>query len=458
MSDPLLWHRLQFAFTLVYHYLFPQLTMGLALLIVVVKIAGLRSGDERWDDTARFWIRIFGINFAVGVVTGVPMEFQFGTNWAAFSKYAGGVIGQTLAMEGLFAFFLESSFLSLLVFGERRIGRRAHFAAALALFAGSWLSGYFIICTNAFMQHPAGHAVGSDGALYLTDFWAFLLSPWALAQYAHNMVATVVTASFVMAAVGAYYILQGVHRDQGRRFLRVGVIAGLVSSFLVAFPTGDRQAKLVARYQPVSLAAMEGHFETARTVGIVMIGQPNVKERRLDNAIVLPGFLSFLAYGTFHAEVAGLDQFPENTWPDNIELLYYAFHMMAGLGTLFILLMGIATLLQWHDALLGNRPVLWMLMLAFPFPYIATTAGWMTAELGRQPWLVYGLMRTSQGASPSVHSGTVIFTLIGFTGLYFVLGILFLFLIGREIGHGPIPSGGHGAEARPPRVGEVPVG
>ena len=458
MSDPLLWHRLQFAFTLVYHYLFPQLTMGLALLIVVVKIAGLRSGDERWDDTARFWIRIFGINFAVGVVTGVPMEFQFGTNWAAFSKYAGGVIGQTLAMEGLFAFFLESSFLSLLVFGERRIGRRAHFAAALALFAGSWLSGYFIICTNAFMQHPAGHAVGSDGALYLTDFWAFLLSPWALAQYAHNMVATVVTASFVMAAVGAYYILQGVHRDQGRRFLRVGVIAGLVSSFLVAFPTGDRQAKLVARYQPVSLAAMEGHFETARTVGIVMIGQPNVKERRLDNAIVLPGFLSFLAYGTFHAEVAGLDQFPENTWPDNIELLYYAFHMMAGLGTLFILLMGIATLLQWHDALLGNRPVLWMLMLAFPFPYIATTAGWMTAELGRQPWLVYGLMRTSQGASPSVHSGTVIFTLIGFTGLYFVLGILFLFLIGREIGHGPIPSGGHGAEARPPRVGEVSVG
>ena len=458
MSDPLLWHRLQFAFTLVYHYLFPQLTMGLALLIVVVKIAGLRSGDERWDDTARFWIRIFGINFAVGVVTGVPMEFQFGTNWAAFSKYAGGVIGQTLAMEGLFAFFLESSFLSLLVFGERRIGRRAHFAAALALFAGSWLSGYFIICTNAFMQHPAGHAVGSDGALYLTDFWAFLLSPWALAQYAHNMVATVVTASFVMAAVGAYYILQGVHRDQGRRFLRVGVIAGLVSSFLVAFPTGDRQAKLVARYQPVSLAAMEGHFETARTVGIVMIGQPNVKERRLDNAIVLPGFLSFLAYGTFHAEVAGLDQFPENTWPDNIELLYYAFHMMAGLGTLFILLMGIATLLQWHDALLGNRPVLWMLMLAFPFPYIATTAGWMTAELGRQPWLVYGLMRTSQGASPSVHSGTVIFTLIGFTGLYFVLGILFLFLIGREIGHGPIPSAGHGAEARPPRVGEVPVG
>ena len=164
MSDPLVWHRLQFAFTIVYHYLFPQLTMGLALLIVVMKAAGLRSGDTRWDDAARFWIRIFGINFAVGVVTGIPMEFQFGTNWAAFSKYAGGVIGQALAMEGLFAFFLESSFLGLLVFGERRLGRRGHFLAALVLFAGSWLSGYFIVCTNAFMQYPIGHGVGANGA------------------------------------------------------------------------------------------------------------------------------------------------------------------------------------------------------------------------------------------------------------------------------------------------------
>src|SRR5262249_16506665 len=251
MTDPTLWHRLQFAFTIVYHYLFPQLTMGLALLIVILKAAGLRSGDSRWDDAARFWIRIFGINFAVGVVTGIPMEFQFGTNWAAFSRYAGGVIGHTLAMEGLFAFFLESSFLGLLVFGERRLGRRGHFLAALALFAGSWLSGYFIVCTNAFMQYPVGHAVGPDGRLYLADFWAFVLSPWALTQYAHNMLATVVTASFVMAAVGAYYTLQDLHRDHARKFLRVGVIAGLISSFLVAFPTGDRQAKLVGQHQPV---------------------------------------------------------------------------------------------------------------------------------------------------------------------------------------------------------------
>ncbi len=437
MTDPLLWHRLQFAFTLIYHYLFPQLTMGLALLIVVLKLAAVRGGADGWNEAARFWIRIFGINFAVGVVTGVPMEFQFGTNWAAFSRYAGGVIGHTLAMEGLFAFFLESAFLGLLVFGERRLGRRGHLAAAVALFAGSWLSGYFIICTNAFMQHPVGYAVGEGGALYLQDFWALLLNPWAIAQYAHTMVAAVVTASFVMAAVGAYYALQQIHVEHARRFLRVGVTAGLMSSVLVAFPTGDRQAKLVARYQPVSLAAMEGRFESGGMAGIVLIGQPNLKERRLDNPIVVPGFLSFLAYGTFHAHVAGLDAFPQETWPDNIELLYYAFHMMAGLGTLFIAVMAIAFLLQWRDRLLHTRPMLWILMLAFPFPYIATTTGWMTAELGRQPWIVHGLMRTAEGASPTVESGTVLFTLIGFAGLYFVLGVLFLFLIGREIGHGP---------------------
>lgn len=441
MSDPIIWHRIQFAFTITYHYLFPQLTMGLALLIVVLKAVALRSGDERWHEAARFWIRIFGVNFAVGVVTGIPMEFQFGTNWAAFSRYAGGVIGHTLAMEGLFAFFLESSFLALLVFGERRLGPRGHFGAALALFTGSWLSGYFIVATNAFMQHPAGHEVGADGLLHLASFWSFVLNPWALAQYAHTMLAAVVTGSFVMAAVGAWYALDGRHPEHARIFLRTGVAAGVISSVLVAFPTGDTQAKMVARYQPAALAAMEGRFESGPMAGVTLIGQPNVAERRLDNPITVPGALSFLAFGTFHGDVRGLNEFPEDEWPTNIELLYYAFHVMSGLGTLFIAVMGVAALLAWRGRLERTRPMLWVLMLAFPFPYIATTAGWMTAELGRQPWMVYGLFRTVHGVSPSVHAGTALFTLIGFCGLYFVLGLLFVFLVAREIAHGP---GGHG--------------
>jgi cytochrome d ubiquinol oxidase subunit I len=436
MADALIWHRLQFAFTAVYHYIFPQLTMGLALLIFIMKWRALR-GDDRWNDAARFWIRIFGLNFAVGVVTGIPMEFQFGTNWARFTEYTGKVVGHTLAMEGLFAFFLESSFIAILVWGERRVGRRGHFLASLALWLGSWLSGYFIVATNAFMQRPIGYELAADGTLRLTDFWAFLLNPWAVAQYAHTMVASVVTASFVVAATGAYYHLRGRHTEAARRFLRLGVATGVVSSVLVAFPTGDMQAKLVARYQPVALAAMEGRFESGGFAEITLIGQPNVNERRLDNPVRVPGILSFLAFGTFHSNVPGLNEFPEKDWPDNVELLYYAFHVMAGLGTIMIGVMLLAQLLAWRNRLVHTRWMLWLLMLMFPFPYIANTAGWLTTELGRQPWVVYGLMRTADASSPVVHSGTALFTMIGFCGLYFVLGVLFLFLVAREIAHGP---------------------
>ncbi len=448
MADALFWHRLQFAFTAVYHYIFPQLTMGLAFLIVVMKWRALRSGEARWNDAARFWIRIFGLNFAVGVVTGIPMEFQFGTNWARFSEYAGKVVGHTLGMEGLFAFFLESGFIAILVWGEKRVGPRGHFLAAFALWIGSWLSGYFIIATNAFMQRPVGFEHALDGTLRLTDFGAFVLNPWALAQYAHTMVAAIVTASFVVSAVGAYYLLQKRHVETARAFLRVGITAGLFASILVAFPTGDRQAKLVAKHQPAALAAMEGRFESGPRAGITLIGQPNVDARRLDNPVAVPGILSFLAYGTFHSDVAGLNEFPESDWPDNIELLYYSFHVMAGLGTIMIAVMLLANLLRWRGRLDHTRPVLWMLMLAFPFPYIATTAGWLTTELGRQPWVVYGLLRTADASSPVVHSGTALFTLIGFCGLYFVLGVLFLFLVAKEIAHGPTSHDARHAEAQ----------
>lgn len=437
MADPLTWHRVQFAFTIIYHYLFPQLTMGLALLIVVLKGLALRPGGEAYATAARFWVRVFGLNFAVGVVTGLPMEFQFGTNWARFSQLTGGVIGQTLAMEGLFAFMLESSFLAMLVWGEQKLGPRKHFAAAVALFIGSWLSGVFIVTTNAFMQHPVGFTRGDDGVFALADFWTYVLNPWALAQYAHNQMASLVTASFVVSAVGAYWMLRGVHLEQARLNLKVGTIAGLVASLAVAFPTGDLQAKLVARHQPAALAAMEGRFESGPRATIHLIGQPNVAERRLDNPIGVPFVLSFLAFGRFDADVVGLNDIPQENWPTSIELLYYAFHVMVGLGTLFIGLMGLAALFRWRGWLERSRWLLWALMLAFPFPYIANTAGWMTAELGRQPWLVYGLLRTIDGASPTVHAGDTAFTLIGFSGLYFVLGLAFLFLIGREVSHGP---------------------
>ena len=437
LSDPAFWSRLQFAFTLTYHYLFPQLTMGLAWFLVFWKWRALRTGDGEYNQAVRFWAKIFGLNFAVGVVTGIPMEFQFGTNWASFSRYAGGVIGQTLAMEGMFAFFLESAFVGALIWGEKRLGPRYHFMAAVAVALGSWLSGYFILVTNAFMQHPVGYRIEADGVLGIASLSAYLLNRWAWVQFAHNQLAALVTGSFVVTAVGAFYTLRRRHPVQARLYLRAGTFTALIASVLVAFPTGDQQAKMVGNHQPVTLAAMEGRFVGGPMAGVAVIGQPNVAARRLDNPIEVPGALSFLAYGTFQSYVHGLEEYPEDVWPDNIELLYYAFHLMITLGTMFIILMAYACFQNWRGRLESSTWLLWVLMLALPLPYIANTLGWMTAELGRQPWLIYGLFHTRDGYSKVVSSGDTIFTLIGFTGLYFVLGLLFLFLVGREIDHGP---------------------
>jgi cytochrome d ubiquinol oxidase subunit I len=435
--DALAWSRFQFAFTITYHYLFPQLTMGLALLIVVFKL----GRSEAWQQAARFWARIFGINFAVGVVTGVPMEFQFGTNWARFSSYAGGVIGLTLALEGMFAFFAESAFLGLFLFGEKKLGPRGHLGAALMLMVGSWLSAYFIVVSNAFMQHPVGHAVDGKGVLELAEAWTYLFNPWAVWEYLHTMCAAVMTGAFAVAAVGAGWTLLGKHSAVAQACLRVGVVAALGACLLQLFPTGDQHGKLVAEYQKPTLAAMEGKFKSSDHAELVLIGQPDVQRRRLENPIEVPGLLSFLAYGTFGATVTGLEDFPRDQWPDNIELLYYSYHVMVGLGTLLTGVAVLAALLLWRRRLERTRWLLWVLMLSWPFPYIATTAGWTTAELGRQPWLVYGLMRTADGTSAQVSGGNVAFTTIGFCGLYLAVGIAFLGLIARQLARGPGASG-----------------
>jgi cytochrome bd ubiquinol oxidase subunit I len=443
-------HRLHFAFTVTFHYLFPQLTMGLALLLVILKTLALRTGDEHYNRAARFWAKIFGINFAIGVVTGIPMEFQFGTNWAEFSKSAGGVIGQTLAMEGVFSFFLESSFLGLFLFGEKRLGRVGHWVATFLVFLGSWMSGYFIVATDAWMQHPVGYRMLPGGQIGLASFWQLLLNPWALGQYAHNMLGAVQTGCFVMAAVGAFYLLTKRDVLYGRTFVRLGVIVGVLAAFLQMVPTGDIQGKMIAKYQPATLAAMEGLFVSQEGAPLVILGQPNVSKRKLDNPLEVPNMLSFLTYKTWSAHVQGLDAFPEQDWPDTIELLYYSYHIMVGLGTIFIAVMGLAALLLWRKMLFESRLMLWLLMLCAPLPYIANTAGWMTAELGRQPWLIHGIMRTAQGSSPRVDAGNAWFTLIGFMGMYTVLAILWLFLVYREIDHGPDPVLGGAATSPEP--------
>ncbi|MFH1301049.1 MAG: cytochrome ubiquinol oxidase subunit I [Planctomycetota bacterium] len=436
MIDSILLHRVQFAFTVSYHYLFPQLTMGLALLIFILKSIGLR-GNPWADVAARFWLKIFGLTFLMGVVTGIPLEFQFGTNWSQLVKKTGSILGQTLAMEGIFAFFLESTFLYLLIFGEKKLGRTAHWIVSFLLLLGTWLSGYFIICTNAFLQHPVGYRIDESGVYHLTSIWALLSNPWALKQYLHTMTGSVITGSFTMSAIAAYHLLKGEHLEITRRYLAVAVIVGFLASVIVVVPTGDWEAKQVQKHQPIKFSAMEGHFHTEDGAGLILIGQPNMEELKIDNPIIIPKALSFLTHDSWDAEVKGLTEYDRELWPDNVELLYFSYHIMAGLGTLFIALMGLSILFLWKQKLHTSRTLLWFLMLSLPFPFIANTAGWFTTEIGRQPWLIYGLMKTADGASPNISQGNVMFTLLGFMGLYLFLSVLYFFLATRIISQGP---------------------
>ena len=435
----ILYDRLQFAFTITFHYIFPQLTMGLSLIIVYFKGQFLRTQIEKYNDAAKFFMKIFAVNFTMGVITGIPMEFQFGTNWAKFSELTGGIIGQTLAMEGLLSFFLESSFLVLFIFGEKLMGPKLHFLTAFLVFLGSWASGYFILATNAWMQHPVGYEILENGKYVLKNFSALFSNPWLLPAFLHNQMASLVTSSFVVASIGAFYLLNKSHLEFGKLFLNTGVVFGLVSSLLVAFPTGDWNAKNVAKYQPAAFAAMEGIFETEHAGSeIVLIGQPNMVEKKLDNKIAVPNVLSFLTYQDWNKQILGMDRFPEEELPTNVPGLYYSYHIMVGLGTIFIGVMALAFFFLLRKKLFHIRPLLWGIMVLAPFAYIANITGWYVAELGRQPYLVYGLLQTSEGVSPTVSSGNTLFTLLGFIGLYILLGILFLVLVGKTIYKGPV--------------------
>lgn len=437
MDVSTLFSRLQFAFTIAYHYLFPQFTMGLALLILILKTLYLRRGNELYNKSSRFWAKIFAITFIVGVVTGIPMEFQFGTNWARFSAYAGDIIAQTLAMEGAFAFFLESAFLGIFLFGEHVFGQKMHWFSAFMVWLGTWASGGFIIASNAWMQHPVGYTMTADGRLHLSNYWAVLFNPWILPQYAHTMSGAVITASFFMAGLGAYYLLAKQHIDYGRLFVTLGVIAGLIASVFQLYPSGDLEGLQVSTNQPAKLAAMEGLFQTQQGAGIVILGQPDPDRGTLDNPLIVPNVLSFLTYRRWTAEVKGLNDFPADQRPDSIALLYYSYHIMVGLGTFFIAIMALACFLLWRRRLFGSRWMLWILLLAAPFPFIANTAGWFTTELGRQPWIVFGLLHTVQGSSTTLSAGNVLFTLIGFAGMYLLLALVYVVLVVFEALRGP---------------------
>ena len=435
MTSAVIAGRVQFAFTIMFHYLFPILTIGLGVLIGVLKSVEFFGGRTEYGHAARFWARIFAITFAAGVITGIPMEFQFGTNWARFSHFAGPVVGQTLFMEGVFAFFAESSFLGLFLLGEGRVRPVVHWLSALMVGCGAVLSGYFIVATDAWMQHPVGYQI-VGGRAELTSLWALLTNPYLRWQYPHVVAGSMVTGSMVMAGVGAYYLLSKRDEDFGRLSVRVGVTAGLLFSLTSLFPTGSFHAERVSRLQPAKTAAIEGLFETRRGAPMAIIGMPDTDAKRLLDPILIPNALSYLLHGTASAPVTGLNDIPPDEQPP-VELVFYAYHIMVGLGTIFIALFVLSALALWRGTLFTSKALLWALMFAMPFPYIANEAGWVVAEVGRQPWVVYGLLRTTAATSTNVSGGMTIFTLLGFMGLYLLVGALYTLVFLRIVLQGP---------------------
>jgi len=428
--------RAHFAALIMFHYLFPPVTIGLGWLIAILKVRHLRTGDDRFARAARFWGRIFGLNFGAGVVTGIPMEFQFGTNWAHFADVAGGVIGLGLMLEGVVAFFLESAFLGVFLFGEHRVSPAVHTLSAVLVAAGSTISAFFITATDAWMQHPVAYSQAPDGRLRLDSFAGLAGNPFEFWEFLHTVNGALVHGAMVMAALGAFYLLARRHQDFARICLQTSLVFGLIFSLTQVFPTGSKNGEAVVKYQPTTLAAMEGQFHTEQGAPLAIIGMPDTQKGELLDPVYVPDLLSYLAYGDPHASVKGLNDIPRDLWPP-MELTYYAYHIMITLGGCFIALMAVGVFLLWRGALEKARWFLWILMLSVPFPYIANEAGWVVTCTGRQPWVIYGLMRTAQGVSPNVSSGEAIFTLLGFVGIYILLGLFFVFLVLRFVAQGP---------------------
>ncbi|MCX7887906.1 MAG: cytochrome ubiquinol oxidase subunit I, partial [Verrucomicrobiae bacterium] len=397
--------RLQFALTVMFHYIFPSLTIGLSGLLVWLEWRWLRTGNRQYESLAKFWTQIFALSFAVGVASGVVMEFQFGTNWAAYSRYVGDIFGSALAAEGIFAFFLESVFLGIMVFGWGRISPRMHFFSTCMVALGAVLSSVWIVVANSWQQTPAGFVL-RNGRAELADFAAAVLNPSLPHRLLHVWIGSYIEAAFFMTGVGAYYVLKARHVEMGKICFRVGLVVALVGS-LLALVSGDAHGRNVAQYQPAKLAAMEGHFVTGTgPTPIYLIGLPDEQSQTVMAGVKLPGLLSFLVHRNFQTPVTGLDKFPRSDWPP-VAPTFLTFHAMVGLGMLFIGLTLFATVLFWRGQLFESRGLLWVFVWAVPLPFLANQFGWCAAEIGRQPWVVYGLLRTSDAVSKSVTASQV---------------------------------------------------
>jgi cytochrome d ubiquinol oxidase subunit I len=436
--DALILARLQFAITIGFHFLFPPISIGLAWILVVIEGLGWRRKDEAYVRLGKFFSKLLALTFAVGVATGIVMEFQFGTNWSTYSKFVGDIFGAPLAAEGIFAFFLESGFLGLYLFGRNKVSKKIHWFSSLMVAVGATISAFWIIVANSWQQTPAGYIL-NNGRAEMTSFIEAVFNPSTLIRYYHTMDATLIAGAFFVAGISAYFLLKNKETELAKRTMNIAVTFGLITSILELYPLGDYHATQVAQTQPAKFATIEGLNQTQCNAPLVVFGIPTGNPPELASKVEIPGLLSTLVHGDANMSVIGLNEFsPEDRPP--FYLTFLSFHSMVMLGMFFILLMLAAYIQMRRNKLWKNRWLLKILLWSIPLPLVACQLGWITAEVGRQPWIVYGLLKTSEAHSPTVTAEEILFSIILFSTIYLLLGILYVYILVREVKHGPLPA------------------
>jgi cytochrome d ubiquinol oxidase subunit I len=444
--DVLTLSRIQFGATIAFHYLYPPLSIGLGVMLVIMEGLWLKTKNPIYHQMARFWTKVFALTFAIGVATGIVMEFEFGTNWATYSRFVGDVFGSALAAEGIFAFFLESGFLAVLLFGWDKVGRKMHFFSTCMVCLGAHFSAVWIVVANSWMQTPAGYHIVGEGMharAEVTDFWQVVFNPSMVDRLSHTICGAWQAGAFLVISVSAWYLLKRKHLEFARASLKVGLTVALIASLLQAV-TGHTSAQGVGKNQPAKLAAFEGLYETTSNAPLTLVGWVDEKNEKVDG-IQIPGLLSFLDHNDFHSPVTGLDAFPKEDRPP-VGWSFFFFHGMVSIGFTLIAIAALGAFYSWRKVLYQKRWMLWILVFSVLGPQLANQLGWFAAEVGRQPWLVYGIMRTPEGLSKVVQANVVLTSLILFTFIYFLLFSVFIYLLNDKIQHGPhdddlIPSG-----------------
>ncbi len=429
--------RLQFAMTIGFHFIFPPISIGLAWILVIIEGLGWKKKSKIYENMGKFFGKLLAITFALGVATGIVMEFQFGTNWAEYSKFVGDIFGAPLAAEGIFAFFLESGFLGLYLFGRNRVSKGVHWFSILMVAIGSTISAFWILVANSWQQTPAGYVI-RNGRAELTNFWEAVFNPSTMIRFWHTFDAALITGAFFVAGISAYLILKDKQKEMAFHTLKIAVVFGLMASVLELFPFGHEHAIQVANTQPAKFAAQEGLYETQTEAPLVLFGVPSEDPLELKHAVKIPGLLSLMLYGDTSAEVKGLNEFPKEEHPPLL-ITFLSFHGMVALGTFFIGIMLLSTWLLYRKRLHENKLVLKILYWSIPLPIIACQLGWAATEVGRQPWIVQGMLKTKDAVSVTVPAEYILFSIIMFAVIYTILGGLYIYLLYKKINAGPEP-------------------